>query len=567
MKKIITMLMAVILVFGVMPTAVFAKGAAQIISPVDGEWIDPSKTVNITWYSNYDSGYKITIRNVDTGEYIANKQDVTGNSYTLWANTLDTEQQYLIILYAYTFKGNSISVDEDSIYVYTEGEPESDFSVWGVSMPEGSIEHGRGLSIGGIIESLYPIEEAKILITSRNNKNDVKQIKHVTGYNSCYFDIAEYDYDIKFGSLEPGAYIYRVIVKDTEGTEYTAVESNFNVAWPVGVYKDVKSGHTNYYEIKYLSEQGVISGDGNGAFRPNDSITRAEFVKMMCVAFELSGAYGTLNFNDIDNQHWAYNYILTAFSKKIVNGKGNGRFSPEDKVTFQEAAKMLVCIKGWESNANQQGGWPNGYTTVAQKNGIFNKTSVASNKGYSKNASRADVAQMFYNALTSSGGLIAQNLPRVSFIKQDPKTCKATAAAQAANLIVGSNMYTTNSMRAYEGQPDCKNLEGVTYKGSDGKTYVTTCKSDGYVGTIQEQQEKINEAIAFGLPIIVTVHTTTEWGTKHHWVTIVGKKGDTYEIVDPATGTKTTMKDFNYDFGLADYSDGYHYGYISYKQK
>lgn len=168
---------------------------------------------------------------------------------------------------------------------------------------------------------------------------------------------------------------------------------------------------------------------------------------------------------------------------------------------------------------------------------------------------------------SSSSGLASSNLGRVSFIKQNPSTCKATAAAMAVNLIMGRNAYSTRSMIA--SGVLCKNLNGNTYRGSDGAVYRTTYKTDSYVGSLSEVARAVESAVSSGLPIVVAVHKNG--GTRHHWIVLVGKDSSgRYLVVDPgrsgsgsmASNTKT-MNALGYSFGLTDYSTT-HYGYISF---
>lgn len=175
-----------------------------------------------------------------------------------------------------------------------------------------------------------------------------------------------------------------------------------------------------------------------------------------------------------------------------------------------------------------------------------------------------------YIALTSStttngtnSNRIINNISKVRLIKQGSKTCKATAVAQSVNIIMGKNAYSTASF----GNASCKNINGKVYTGSDGKQYKATYKTDSYKGSASEQQEKINEAISNGIPIIVAVRKTTS-GTNHHWVTIIGKSGNTYEIIDPATGTKRTMSSSNYALGMKNSGkSGLYYGYICFTKQ
>lgn len=177
-------------------------------------------------------------------------------------------------------------------------------------------------------------------------------------------------------------------------------------------------------------------------------------------------------------------------------------------------------------------------------------------------------SQIWYlNRKTAPQSLASANLGKVNFIKQNASTCKATSAAMAANLILGSNTYSTSSMIAYGVM--CKDLSGCTYRGSDGGTYRASYKFDSYVGSLSEVTGAVEKAVADGLPIVVAVHRND--GTRHHWVVIVGKdSGGNYLVVDPSRSGSGSMADnvrtmssLGYAFGLTDYSST-HYGYISF---
>lgn len=292
----------------------------------------------------------------------------------------------------------------------------SGFSVTGVTKPTGNLTYKKGFTVKGVVGSAYPITEAKIVIFTKGNESAVQDIVHIKNYQQTAkdankFNINSYDSEVNFGTIVPGEYTYKVSVVDTMGNSYTAVESNFSIVREKGTYDDVPSNHKNYNAIKQLSIDGILAGDGTGKFRPNDSITRAEFVKMLYFAFNLSPVSSRdsrSSFTDVELGHWAYTYIMSALNNQIINGKGNGKFTPNDPVTFEEAAKMLVCIKGWGDTAEQNGGWSGGgYITVANNNNFFDSTSVANNN-YKRNASRADVAQMFFNALKKTSNAVGK---------------------------------------------------------------------------------------------------------------------------------------------------------------
>lgn len=162
-------------------------------------------------------------------------------------------------------------------------------------------------------------------------------------------------------------------------------------------------------------------------------------------------------------------------------------------------------------------------------------------------------------------GLLTVNSGRVGFLRQEPKTCKATAAAMALNLLTGSDAYSTADL----GGSCCRGLDGETYTGSDGHTYRTVYKTDAYVGSLRELTKAIDGALDAGLPIVAAVHSA-KGGTQHHWVLVLGRSGGDYLIADPAGAgsgsmeeNAVTLSSRGYAWGLADYETP-HYGYIAF---
>ncbi|MCC8168923.1 MAG: S-layer homology domain-containing protein [Oscillospiraceae bacterium] len=90
-----------------------------------------------------------------------------------------------------------------------------------------------------------------------------------------------------------------------------------------------------------LSKLNVINGyeetDGTNTFRPENTITRAEFTKMLVavMGYEDASYYSETQFTDIDM--WAKNYITTAYGLGIVNGMSDTEFAPDELVTYEQA--------------------------------------------------------------------------------------------------------------------------------------------------------------------------------------------------------------------------------------
>lgn len=140
----------------------------------------------------------------------------------------------------------------------------------------------------------------------------------------------------------------------------------------------------------------IMTGDPNGDLRLNDTITRAEAIKMICTAGNIGTEIIELNaFPDVPATHWAHNYIAAAKAMEIVSGDENGNFNPESKVTNEEIVKMTVCLLGYEPMAYNRGGYPAGYTAVATQIGLVEDMQLEINAP----AIRNDVGIMIHNAL------------------------------------------------------------------------------------------------------------------------------------------------------------------------
>ena len=112
-------------------------------------------------------------------------------------------------------------------------------------------------------------------------------------------------------------------------------------------FTDVSKAHPNYQAIKYLSEQGVVSGYSDGSFKPGDTVNRVEALKMLMLAFNMeAGPGGSLPFNDTEDSAWYAAALATALDKGIVRGYDDGTFRPSSTVNKAEYLKMLFLTGG-----------------------------------------------------------------------------------------------------------------------------------------------------------------------------------------------------------------------------
>lgn len=169
--------------------------------------------------------------------------------------------------------------------------------------------------------------------------------------------------------------------------------SAFAVSFP-----DVDANASYAGAVEALTTLGVVNGDDNGKFNPENTVTRAEFAKMVVEALGAgSEAASSTDTKFVDAKgHWAAGYIEVGVAKAFINGYDEKTFGPDDQVTYAQAVKMLVAAIGYETYASQQGGWPSGYLAygseldiIAGVTGVANDTALT----------RAQCAVLIYNTL------------------------------------------------------------------------------------------------------------------------------------------------------------------------
>ncbi len=108
-----------------------------------------------------------------------------------------------------------------------------------------------------------------------------------------------------------------------------------------GTFSDIASVEWAKESIEALAEKGVLNGKGDGKFAPNDSVTREEFVKIIIGAFDLLNADAKADFGDVDSNRWSYAFIATANELGIVSGDG-ASFNPTGAMSRQDMA-VVIC--------------------------------------------------------------------------------------------------------------------------------------------------------------------------------------------------------------------------------
>ena len=101
------------------------------------------------------------------------------------------------------------------------------------------------------------------------------------------------------------------------------------------------SGHWAESDIEGWLERGWISGYEGGTFRPDHSVTRAEFIVFVDRAYEVPESGEVPGFDDVARDDWFFDAVANAVSAGIITGRDEATFAPQAPITRQEAAVIL----------------------------------------------------------------------------------------------------------------------------------------------------------------------------------------------------------------------------------
>lgn len=155
--------------------------------------------------------------------------------------------------------------------------------------------------------------------------------------------------------------------------------------------------YADAYKFDYSMGLFEMLEDG---YWQNEKVTRAEFATIVAKMLKANTAgyprYGSSPYVDIDASNFAYSSVCYLTEIGILSGDGNSEFRPNDPILVNEASKMIMCALGYQDACEiTNGGFPNGYTTFALRQGIYNGLSLS----YTDSMTAMQMAKMVRNAM------------------------------------------------------------------------------------------------------------------------------------------------------------------------
>lgn len=174
----------------------------------------------------------------------------------------------------------------------------------------------------------------------------------------------------------------------------------------------------NYWARNFIGQlvgRGLLQGYPDGAFRPNDPVTRAELATIISKAFDRNKTRDMATFRDLPTNHWAYPAISDAYEMGFLGSPNNRSFNPDQNVSRLDV--LIALARGLGLTAT---GSPDRILRVYRDAGTISAAerraiAAATEKGLvvsypnvrflnpRRTATRAEVAALIYQALVSSG--------------------------------------------------------------------------------------------------------------------------------------------------------------------
>lgn len=149
-------------------------------------------------------------------------------------------------------------------------------------------------------------------------------------------------------ALPPAAVLKRGTAGGFTETAPDALAAELGLDYHGRTFSDIGDSDFSAF-INTLAACQILSGYGDGTFRPRNSITRAEFCAMVDAALNLPTPKNAPAFSDVSGDAWYAGVISAMAGKGFLSGYGDGTFRPDTTVTYEEMVAVLDNVAAWAS--------------------------------------------------------------------------------------------------------------------------------------------------------------------------------------------------------------------------
>ena len=166
-------------------------------------------------------------------------------------------------------------------------------------------------------------------------------------------------------------------------------------------YSDVTSEH-NQEAIDVLQAVGVMTGDDQGDFNPDQLVTRGEMAVIMTNLLDLGiGTYAGAALPFTDVPEWAHAYVAAIYANGITGGTSATTYGTDEPVTAVQAGLMMMKALGYfqyQGDFDNNGGWVLATIRQAARIDLYDGLDVETEQALTRN----EVAQLALNTLKAN---------------------------------------------------------------------------------------------------------------------------------------------------------------------
>ena len=168
---------------------------------------------------------------------------------------------------------------------------------------------------------------------------------------------------------------------NTKGTAKAALAAfGLSVLLPTAAFAATDTqGHWAGAVLDKWESRALISGYEDGTIRPDNEISRAEFVSLVNRVAGYQAAGGTVKFSDVKTGDWYAGQVAIAVNEGYIGGFEDNTFRPNDSVTRAQAAAIIARIKNLPADAARANQFADAAATPDWAEGVVG---AVANAGY-----------------------------------------------------------------------------------------------------------------------------------------------------------------------------------------
>lgn len=284
-------------------------------------------------------------------------------------------------------------------------------------------------------------------------------------------------------------------------------------------FADVKDDASYAKSVNRLKALGIVSGDTKGNFNPDLNLERAQAAKLLVGALaQANAAVGENKFSDVSG--WATKFVNIAAAQGYVNGYGNGKFGPTDKVTNAQFLAMTLRALGKSDSAlglDSKTKWADKVTKYLAEAKDAKLLDGLGDLDPSAAAKRSDIAVIVNNLLNTDvdGSTLYENVKKELGVQIVNGTVDSV---DGNTVVVAGKAYTVDSVPA------------------NVKT-----------GSIVKFDAKDDTAVS---DVVVVKESTTAVGLTYAVTTIAPVDNTHIAVTFDAVAQNISASDFTFDGGL-----------------